>query len=258
MLRRMDRHTPRLVVLALVTSLLVQTLGCSTPADATPSDDAGPALDASADAASIVDAGDRTDIGRDRDGGFFDDAGSTIDAGSWTDAGPTLVDAGFSATDAGPSSPPDLGPLADAGCVADVFESNDTPETAAVAAIGAGWPETSYPMTWSDADTADWISAGPGTVGFAGGVRVFAWESDADSVVEVRVTCSGGLVSCTGGSGGGVTRSGATCIGRHVFAVSVDVGCMTSPATVSVRVGAIRALTRTTCGHAIGVRLTPA
>lgn len=236
--------------------VLVLLCACSTtttaPAVDAGSNDASPERDAEVRDARLPTDGPESDAALPADGGSGD-GGPTGDAGS------PLVDAGSLATDGGPPPTPDLGAPSDAGCVADVFETNDTPETAApVPSTGWSFADyTVYAMTWSDGDTADWIAS---DLNSAGPVRVSAADTApfevgvAHDEVEVRVTCPHGLYACSGSSAVSV---GNTCVGLRRGNAFVDVGCdFTAHPSFSVRVGVHHNAAATACEHSVSLLLS--
>lgn len=251
---------PTLLVLLLLAACDVRPdpapAGDASPGveDASPPGDAGqPDLRVELDAGEVLDAPEApdggSDAGREADGG---DASTRVDAIVELDAG-ELLDAGPPAPDAGP---PDLGPPVDAGCVADVFESNDTPATAALVRTGTGWPDTTYPMTWHDGDVADWVSADLDSSGTPGTFRVSASDvapfeaGVARNDVEIRVSCSpGGVLNCVGS--GTFTPTGGVCIVRRRQNAYADVGCASAPTQIQIQVGVIRTPTSAACSHAV-------
>lgn len=261
---------PTLLVLLLLAACDIRPdpapAGDASPGveDASPPGDAGPPdLRVELDAGEVLDAPEApdggSDAGRETDGG---DASTRVDAIVELDAG-ELPDAGPPAPDAGP---PDLGPPSDAGCIADVYEPNDTPETAALVRTGTGWPYPDdrgwpYEMTWHDGDVADWISAdldssGLGSVGGTS-FRVSAVDRDSQAIIEVRVQCAGPMImiGCTGSN---ATLVGNVCVARRAFNAFADVWC-TSPTTVNpilIQVGSIRTPASAACSHALRVHIS--
>jgi hypothetical protein len=262
----------------IITAFLALLVGCSTASGATvhpdashaPAEDAAPVAisDATSDAgvpvvepdagAEPVDAGAPTspvDAGAPTspvDAGAPTspvDASATPDDGGYVPTAPdaaTGSDAGAtSRPDAGPPPAPDAGPP---GCARDGLEENDRHEDAVLVEVRPGLGSVVLPLTWHAGDAADWVEVHLTSPGVP--LRLTAQDGDHLSDVELRATCTSGLIVCRGPSG---ERVGATCVTRRREATYADVGCLDPGARVEVRAGATRAPSSTTCEHSLRV-----
>jgi hypothetical protein len=244
-------------------AVLVLLVGCSEvsgPVSVTPDagpvqivGDAGPEILADSGPVSLTDSGNV-----DRDAERIPDAGSfPVDAGAPTsledasapaeDAGPTppAPDAG-TGSDAGAPGSPDAGPV---GCVPDGFEANETAADAVLfEEVPTGAAVRTVPLTWHAGDAADWLELDLVSPGIP--LRITATDSDHLSEVEIRATCSTGVVLCRGFH---AVSHGDTCSTSRREIAYLDVACADLGARVEVRAGSVRAATSTRCEHSLRV-----